>query len=257
MFKSKLAGCAFLTQTICGVEGLLTCYWSKQAGWRILVEPINQLLNLIIHQSVDSLYLFLLFRGNWPLSFKLFNEISPSFISLFFFCCCSLVLDFCEVLHLFFEARDFIRHRCSAEPGKAWIHCQGPFSLSADVCLSRSLSGGPKGMNRQWWGAAIARLFILGSGPQVLNRRAMISSYSLSGYPRRPWSSQVFKNGRTADKTSIWINDGRFPVQVVLLDFHHLQQFFKAPILSYFKHKSLFGIDPCHLMSSEILAVIL
>lgn len=145
LFKSKLAGCAFLTQTVCGVEGRLTCYWSKQAGWEILVEPINQLLNLIIHQSVDSLYLFLLFRGNWPLSFKLFNEISPSFISLFFFCCCSLVLDFCEVLHLFFEARDFIRHRCSAEPSKAWIHCQGPFSLSADLCRSRSLSGGTQG----------------------------------------------------------------------------------------------------------------
>lgn len=47
---------------------------------RILLEPISQLLNLSIHQSVDSLYLFLLVRRNWPLSFELFNKISPSFI---------------------------------------------------------------------------------------------------------------------------------------------------------------------------------
>lgn len=71
---------------------------------RILSEPISQLLDLSIYQSVDSLYLFLLVRRNCPLSFKLFNTISPSFIPtlppLLPF---SFALDCCEVLHFFFE----------------------------------------------------------------------------------------------------------------------------------------------------------
>lgn len=115
--------------------------------WRILLEPISQLLNLSVHQSVDSLYLFLLVRRNWPLSFKLFNQISPSFIPplppLQPF---SFALDCCEVLcFFFFETRLFIRHSCSTEPSKAWICCQEPFSLSVGLCFSLFLSGGMLG----------------------------------------------------------------------------------------------------------------
>lgn len=75
---------------------------------RILFEPISQLLNLSIHQSVGSLYLLLLFRRNWPLSFKLFNKISPAFIlplpPLLPF---SFALDCCKVLLFFFETRHY------------------------------------------------------------------------------------------------------------------------------------------------------
>lgn len=123
---------------------------------RILLEPISQLLNLSIHQSVDSLYLFLLVRRNWPLSFELFNKISPSFIPPCPPQPLSFALNCREVLWVFFfslffsETRLFIRHSCSAEPSEAWICCQEAFSLAVGLCFSLFLSGGMLGaMNRQ------------------------------------------------------------------------------------------------------------
>lgn len=123
---------------------------------RILLEPISQLLNLSIHQSVDSLYLFLLVRRNWPLSFELFNKISPSFIPPCPPQPLSFALNCREVLWGFFfslffsETRLFIRHSCSAEPSEAWICCQEAFSLAVGLCFSLFLSGGMLGaMNRQ------------------------------------------------------------------------------------------------------------
>lgn len=76
------------TQATCRMEGLST-YRSKQAQ----EDPLRANQSAFkpeYPQSVDSLYLFLLVRRNWPLSFKLFNTISPSFIPLFLLCRLSL-----------------------------------------------------------------------------------------------------------------------------------------------------------------------
>lgn len=130
--------------------------------WRILLEPISQLLNLSIHQSVDSLYLFLLVRRNWPLSFKLFNQISPSFIPplppLQPF---SFALDCCEVLSPFFFLFFFPRQgslldtAVQLNPARLGFAAKSPF-LSVLVCASRSFCQvGRWEMNRQWWGTAM------------------------------------------------------------------------------------------------------
>lgn len=66
---------------------------------RVLFEPISQLLNLSIHQSVESLYLVLLVRRNWHLSLstKSLHHSSPSSSSAVSL----LALDCCEVLSFF------------------------------------------------------------------------------------------------------------------------------------------------------------
>lgn len=136
---------------------------------RILFKSNSLLLNLSIHQSVDSLYLI-------PLSFKLLSKSlhhpSPSSSSAAFL----LVLDCCEVLRFpppfFFEARHFIRHSCSTEPSKAWIHCQVPLCASVPgLCFSLSLTLSVRWDAEGWIGSDGEQLYEavcsgnLGSGP--------------------------------------------------------------------------------------------
>lgn len=110
---------------------------------RILLEPISQLLNLSIHQSVDSLYLFLLVSRNWPLSFELFNKISPSFIPpcppqpLSFALNCREVL--CVFFPLFFFGRQdsLLDTAVRLNPARLGFAAKRLF-LSLLVCASRS-----------------------------------------------------------------------------------------------------------------------
>lgn len=135
------------------MEGLSTRYRSKQAqedplranqsAFKPEYPPISRLI------VPFSSWLGEIGPCHLSFSTKSLHHSSPSSSSAAFL----FSLDCCEVLHFFFifffEARHFIRHSCSTEPSKAWIHCQEPFSLSAGLRLSLFLSGGCGGMNRQ------------------------------------------------------------------------------------------------------------
>lgn len=117
---------------------------------RILFKSNSLLLNLSIHQSVDSLYLILPVRRNCPLSFKLLSKSlhhpSPSSSSAAFL----LVLDCCEVLRFsprFSLRRDTLLDTAvqpnPARPGFTAKCLSVPLCLvCASLSLSLSLSGG-------------------------------------------------------------------------------------------------------------------
>lgn len=116
--------------------------------WRILLEPISQLLNLSIHQSVDSLYLFLLVRRNWPLSFKLFNQISPSFIPPLPPLSHWIVVKY-SAFFFFPRQGSLLDTAVQLNPARLGFAAKSPF-LSLLVCASRSLCQvGCWEMNRQ------------------------------------------------------------------------------------------------------------
>lgn len=123
---------------------------------RILFEPINQLLNLSIHQSnthcTFSSWLGEIGPCHLSFSTKSPHHSSPSSSSAAFL----FALDCCEVLHFFFRRDTLLDTAVQPNTARPGFTAK---SLSLSLCWSVSLalflSGGCREMNRRWWGAAM------------------------------------------------------------------------------------------------------